>query len=246
MATLREYLFSIKYFVYSPLKITNLVHPQGRAGRAMIQRKSKTLFPLCRQPTNHRGLNSIWSHAECNTQPYRLCLTSQEDYNEVSVHSHSVKLLASIFQSFIWSLPRYLSNELTLPCNGGARHCCKYHRCDGACRASCQRLQLLQATFGAAKSAPQELRFLSTELSVIEQTVLAMSNNVEYHDALSLCNEAIGKLHNVVDKYAEVTSCGTYRSWSKRLAMALDTDAVQKHTSSLRVAKGHLLDIHDM
>jgi hypothetical protein len=116
----------------------------------------------------------------------------------------------------------------------------------GLARQVAQGCSYLQTVFNSAKSAPEDLSILRAEIAIIERTVSSICNEHEYQDALDLCHEALEKLRKVVDKYAETTSCGRYRRWSKRLAMALNVDVIQKHVSRLRTAKGHLLDAHNM
>jgi hypothetical protein len=107
-----------------------------------------------------------------------------------------------------------------------------------------QGCNYLRGVFSAAKSAPEELQLLSTELGIIEQIVLSIPNESEYYKVLDLCDEAIKKLGKLVDKYGEITSPGNYKRWSRRLGMAMGAEVIQKHVTRSRAAKKHLLDVY--
>jgi hypothetical protein len=61
-----------------------------------------------------------------------------------------------------------------------------------------QGCNYIRGIFSAAKPAPEELRFLSTELEIIEQIIVSIPNDSKYCDVLDLC-EAISKLEKLVD-----------------------------------------------
>jgi hypothetical protein len=109
-----------------------------------------------------------------------------------------------------------------------------------------QGCNYLRGVFSAAKSAPEELRLLLTELEIIEQIVLSIPNKSEYYEVLDLCDKAIKKLGKLVDKYSEMTSSGDCKRWSRRLGIAIGVNVIQKHVTRLRAAKRHLLDIHNL
>jgi len=94
-----------------------------------------------------------------------------------------------------------------------------------------------------AITAPREIRLLTTELAIIERIACATADDIEHQDALDFCSEAVAKLRNVIDKYAELDRAGKCRRWGRRLSMALSADKIQKHLSRLKAAKTYLQDL---
>ncbi|KAF7954708.1 hypothetical protein EAE96_005827 [Botrytis aclada] len=107
-----------------------------------------------------------------------------------------------------------------------------------------QGCDYLHTIFEDAKDAPIELRLLNTELSIIKRISTKFSASIpdepENLAALDFCNESIHKLQNVVEKFGVLTGVGRYRKWGPRLALALNTSKILKHSNRLREAKGHL------
>jgi hypothetical protein len=98
----------------------------------------------------------------------------------------------------------------------------------------------------SANTAPQEIRVLTAELAIIERIVQNTPDEGEHRDALDFCNEAVAKLRNAIDEYAELDSVRGHRKWGRRLSMALSTDKIQKHLGRLKSAKTYLQDLQNL
>jgi hypothetical protein len=109
-----------------------------------------------------------------------------------------------------------------------------------------QGCSYIRQVFEGVQTAPEEIRLLTTELVVIERIVRAAPDNGEHNDALDFCNEAVAKLRNIIEKYAEIDGPGRYRKWGRRLSMALSIDKIQKHLGRLRQAKTYLQDLQHL
>lgn len=77
-----------------------------------------------------------------------------------------------------------------------------------------------------ANTAPQEIRLLTTELTIIERIVRNTPYDCENRDALDFYNDAVTNLHNVIDKYAELDGAGRCKKWGRRLPIVLSTDKI--------------------
>lgn len=104
----------------------------------------------------------------------------------------------------------------------------------------------LRRVFGDANSAPKELGDLTVELAIIEDIVHVTPDDEEHKDALDFCNEAVGKLRKIVDKYGALDRAGRNRKWCMRLSMALNVEKIGKHLNRLREAKGYLEHLQNM
>jgi Na+-transporting NADH:ubiquinone oxidoreductase subunit NqrA len=58
----------------------------------------------------------------------------------------------------------------------------------------------LRNVFDNARSAPQEIKLLATELKIIEGIVVTMTDMDQHADVLDFCNEKVSKLRKVVEK----------------------------------------------
>ncbi|EPE28131.1 hypothetical protein GLAREA_04922 [Glarea lozoyensis ATCC 20868] len=104
----------------------------------------------------------------------------------------------------------------------------------------------LRDVFDGARSAPKDIRSLATELKIIKDVVEATTNLDQHPEVLDFCNEKIVKLRKIVDKYGVADDGTDKRRWGSRLAMALNSDKIQKHLNSLREAKRHLEQIQNV
>jgi hypothetical protein len=96
-----------------------------------------------------------------------------------------------------------------------------------------------------ANTTPQEIRLLTTELTIIERIVWNTPYDCENRDALHFYNDAVTNLRNVIDKYAELDGAGRYKKWGRRLSIVLRTDKIQKHLGRLKAAKTYLQDLQN-
>jgi hypothetical protein len=97
-----------------------------------------------------------------------------------------------------------------------------------------------------ANTAPQEIRLLTTEITIIERVVRNTPYDCENREALDFYNDAVTNLRNVIDKYAELDGTGRYKKWGRRLSVVLSTDKIQKHLGRLKAAKTYLQDLQDL
>jgi hypothetical protein len=111
--------------------------------------------------------------------------------------------------------------------------------------------------FDGIKSTPEDLRLLIHELRVIRDLVrvtasspIATQDERPLHDALDFCDECIGKLTRLVERYGEPVRDGSRQTWTRkwgsRLSMALSKDKIRKHVERLRAAQGHLRDSRNL
>jgi hypothetical protein len=104
----------------------------------------------------------------------------------------------------------------------------------------------LRDVFDGVRSAPKDIRSLATELKIIKDIVLATTNVEQHPEVLDFCNEKVLKLRKVVDRYGVLDDGSSKKRWGSRLAMALNSDKIQKHLDSLREAKRHLEQIQNV
>lgn len=104
----------------------------------------------------------------------------------------------------------------------------------------------LRTIFDEAKTAPKEAHLLHTELAIIEGIVRVTPDIDKHQDELDFCQEQLLKLRKVVDKYGVLDGAGKGRKWGTRLAMAFNSEKIQKHLNSLREARGYLERIQNV
>lgn len=80
--------------------------------------------------------------------------------------------------------------------------------------------------FGPARTALEEMRLLTTGMSIVEKIAEVTPDEYDYRDVLDLCNDAVTRLRNVVDRYVEVDGTRKYRIWGRRPSIALSTNNI--------------------
>jgi hypothetical protein len=74
----------------------------------------------------------------------------------------------------------------------------------------------LHTVFDEAKSAPQEIHLLMTELAIIEGVVRTTPDVDKHQDELDFCHERLLKLRNIVEKYGILDGTGRSKKWGTR------------------------------
>jgi hypothetical protein len=98
----------------------------------------------------------------------------------------------------------------------------------------------LREVFQNTIEAPIESRLLLNELSIIEEIVKKSPDDQQHQQALDICNERLSKVCETMSKYVEIENSGRCRKLQKQISMALSTDLMQKHLTSLREARRYL------
>jgi len=104
----------------------------------------------------------------------------------------------------------------------------------------------LKDIFDKAYTAPNEIRLLANELTIIQNIVRSTPNSDEHQDELDFCHERLSKLRKIIDKYGDLDGAPRSRKWGRRLGMALNADKIEKHLVALREARRYLERIQNL